>query len=123
MFAMLPALAFPIRSVQKDSAELAAVLDRAAQYVTRYLDEELGNVGTAETYRQVSVTFSPNKIRNEEERRIESDFLIYRQGDKRVGLRIVRRVDRVAVPIGQVTFNVLQDNSPEGIEKGITELV
>ena len=123
ILAMLPVMAFPIRSAQKDSGELAAVLDRAAQYVTRYLDDELGNVGAAETYRQVSVTFSPNKIRNEEERRIESDFLIYRQGDKRVGLRIVRRVDRAAVPIGEVTFNVLQDNSPEGIEKGITALV
>ena len=70
ILAMLPVMAFPIRSAQKDSGELAAVLDRAAQYVTRYLDDELGNVGAAETYRQVSVTFSPNKIRNEEERRI-----------------------------------------------------
>src|SRR5688572_4681100 len=123
ILAMLPVMAFPIPSAQNDSGELAVVLDRAGQYVTRYLDDELGNVGAAETYRQVSVTFSPNKIRNEEERRIESDFLIYRQGDKRVGLRIVRRVDRAAVPIGEVTFKVLQDNSPEGIEKGITALV
>jgi hypothetical protein len=108
---------------QKGSAELEAVLDRAAQYVALYLDDQLGNVSSAENYRQVSVTFSPTKVRLEEERRIESDFLIYRQGNSRIGLRIVRRVDRVEVPVGDVTFNVLRDNSPEGIQKGISALV
>ena len=47
-------------AAQKDSAELAAVLDRAAQYVTFYEDQQLGNVGATESDRQVSVSFSPN---------------------------------------------------------------
>src|SRR5688572_27358337 len=122
LFATL-AIVVPMVSAQKESAELAAVHERAEQYVTIYEDQQLGNVGAAEIYRQVSVSFSPNKVRQEEERRLESDFLLFRHGDERVGLRVVRRINGVAVPAGAASFEDLRDDSPDGIIKGIKALV
>jgi len=118
---VLATLVFPMASPRQDSLELAAVLDRAAQYVALY-EDRLGDVGAAESYRQVSVAWSDARVRTEQERRMESDFLIYRDGVDRIGLRIVRRVDGVPVQRGEATFEALLDNSPEAIKKGIAAL-
>ena len=123
LFTTLALVVSSMVPAQKDSAELAAVLDRAAQYVALYENQQLGNVTAAEIYRQVSVSFSPNKVRQEEERRLESDFLLFLQGNERVGLRVVRRVNGVPAPVGEASFEDLRDTSPEGIIKGVKALV
>ena len=47
LFTTLAIVVYSMFAAQKDSAELAAVLDRAAQYVVFYEDHQLGNVGAA----------------------------------------------------------------------------
>src|SRR4030095_11396307 len=87
------------------ATELSSVLDRAAEYVARYEDKELGNLLVAETYLQTAVTYNQGRgITHTDRRRTQSDFLMLAIDQDHVGLRMVNMVDGVAVTNKQKTF-------------------
>jgi hypothetical protein len=107
----------PVLIAQSNS--LAAVLDRAAEYVARYEEKELGNLLVAETYSQnVATYYERNGVTQNNRRKTESDFLILALGDDRVGLRLVNKVDGKPAPKTPASFEaILSDSSASGVRQ------
>jgi hypothetical protein len=108
-------------ATQTPNAELAAILDRAADYVAAYEDRDLGNVVSFETYVQ-DKSLDRGFGFSKQQRRTESDFLIVLVGTDRYGVRIVKNVDGKAVKSDSHNLDALSDNSPDGLRKQIGAL-
>jgi hypothetical protein len=98
------------------TGELSAVLDRAAEYVARYEDKELGNLLVAETYLQTAILYDrPGRDRQQ----TQGDFLILAIGQDRVGLRIVNTIDGKPAPKKQSSFQEALGNFSLGVSERI----
>jgi len=103
------------------SPELASVLQRATDYVTRY-EAELGNLIGAEEYVQNAVWLAPtargnNQVAKRLQRRISSDFLIIQVGREWAAVRKTNRVDGSRLKQTEPAFEDAFDDSPDGNEK------
>lgn len=109
------------RVVLGQTTELSAVLDRAAEYVARYEDRELGNLLVAETYLQTAVTYNyqGRGAPRTDRRRTQSDFLMLAIDQDRVGLRMVNTVDGEAVDKKQKNFETVLGDSSLGVKERI----
>jgi len=108
---------------QERPPELQAILDRAADYVARYEDRELGNVLASEAYLQsVSNYLAQRLLLPRQQQRTESDFLIVLVGGDRMGIRRVNRVNGEPVQSAEVNLEAMMDDSQEGIRKRIAAL-
>ena len=123
MVAAVLLMAVAAHGTQTPGTDLAAILDRAADYVAAYEDRDLGNVVSFETYvqdlfldRGFGLPFS------RQQRRTESDFLIVLVGTDRYGVRIVNNVNGKQVKGESRNFDTLLDNSPDGLRKQIAAL-
>src|SRR5262245_58873489 len=107
--------------VSGQATELSSVLDRAAEYVARYEDKELGNLLVAETYLQTAITYNHEGrgVTHTDRRRTQSDFLMLAIDQDHVGLRMVNMVDGVAVDNKQKTFETVLGNSSLGVRERI----
>jgi hypothetical protein len=114
LFLIVTATISPVLIAQSNS--LAAVMDRAGEYVARYEDLDLGNLLVAEKYSQNVVTYSERDGTTRNDRRqMESDFLILALDDHHVGLRLVNRVDGKPAPKPPTSFEAVMADSSAGI--------
>lgn len=100
--------------------DIAAVLERAARYVSNYEEHELGNLLMSEEYQQDSVWMEFG--RRQQRRTTESDFLILEAGNERIGIRKVNLVDGRSVKSTEAGIEQMFDDSPEGVGKRIAAL-
>jgi hypothetical protein len=110
------------RVVIGQATELTAVLNRAAEYVARYEDSELGNLLVAETYLQTAVTYNyqGRGASRTDRRRTQSDFLMLAIDQDHVGLRMVNTVDGEAVDKKQKNFETVLGDSSLGVRERIS---
>jgi hypothetical protein len=118
-FLVLLTLAFSLQGAiaQDKAAELNAVMERAAAYVARYEEEQLGNLLVTEEYRQNATFFGVDgkSVTGKPQRRLQSDFLLLKVGPSHVGVRKVNRVDGLPVKSKEANIEDLMNDSPEGI--------
>jgi len=103
--------------------DLGTVLDRASQYVAQYESVQLGNLLVREHYLQNATSFSPSRVRQEDRRDIDSDFLILQMDGDRRGIRRVDRVDGRVVKSKEPSFEEMMDDSPAAVKKRIAALI
>jgi hypothetical protein len=112
--------------VQDGSADLAAVLARAMEYVRKY-EEELGNLIATEEYvqnaqwRNLQSRYS--MISQKKQRRTSSDFLILQVGPDWEGVRKVNLVDGIKVKAREPSFAEVFDDSPRANYKRLQEMI
>ncbi len=113
----------PSLSAQQHPADIQAILDRAADYVANYLDQQLGNVVAKESYLQNSTIYDPKSgVPRTQSRRTESDFLIAIVGSQRFGIRKVNSMNGTAVKSVEENLDSLLDDSATGISNRIAAL-
>src|SRR4030095_6307548 len=105
---------------QEVPAELVPVLNLAAQYVSKYEREQLGNLLVTEEYLQNSAEYDPVRyvpgrdvVASRDKRRLESDFLILQIGTAPVGVRLVNKVDGVPVKSTTGSLDALEKGAPD----------
>jgi len=116
---LLTVLSTSSAAAQQD--DIAAVLQRAAQYVQQYEEQDLGSLLASENYLQTATRYSSDGrlIVSREQQRTRADFLILVLGKDRIGLRIVNRLNGVAVKPPVNGFDTMLDGSPEKIRQSI----
>jgi len=99
--------------------DIATVLERAQNYVTRY-EEELGNLIGQEEYSQ-SASWQGSRGLTER-RRMSSDFLLVRTGETWFGTRNVLRVDGLRVDAKKKNSADLLGGPPETLRRQLSEI-
>jgi hypothetical protein len=110
-------------ATQQTTDELPTILDRAAQYVAQYEEKELGNLLVNEVYNQKATFFADGVVvQDRKQRRIESDFLIFQAGTRRIGVRRVNRVDGKEVKSKEAPFEDMKVDSLEAFARIVEAL-
>ena len=113
-------------AAQDASAELAAVLARAMDYVRKY-EEELGNLIATEEYVQNAQWRNTQSrysmISQKKQRRTSSDFLILQVGPDWEGVRKVNLVDGIKVKAKEPPLAEVFDDSPRANYKRLQEMI
>ena len=97
------------------------VLQRAVQYVQEYEERDLGSLLATENYLQNATSYTGQRPRQEQQR-TQADFLILVLGKDRIGLRIVNKLNGVAVKPPVNGFDTMMDGSPEKIRQSINAI-
>jgi hypothetical protein len=116
LFLLAALLPMPVTVQAQNSTDVAAIVQRATAYVTRY-EEELGNLIGAEDYvqnstRMAKTDLGQTRVVERLRRRVSSDFLIIQVGPEWSALRKVNRVDGLKVGEPEPSLEETFDDSP-----------
>jgi hypothetical protein len=113
-------------SQPQNSSDVAAVVQRATDYVTRY-EEELGNLIGTEEYIQNSTWYGNDrsgnlKVAKRMRARLSSDFLIIQVGPEWNAVRKVNRLDGIKIKEIEPSLEEAFDNSAEANYKRVLNM-
>jgi len=119
-------LSLVVPSQPQNSSDIAAVVQRATEYVTRY-EEELGNLIGSEEYIQNSTWYGKDGLGNSRvakrmRARLSSDFLIVQVGPEWSAVRKVNRLDGIKIKEIEPSLEEAFDNSPDANYKRLLRM-